>query len=383
MTRRFAAVILGVAQALPGSLAAVQRPVPPPRIAAEVLRVGGAGDTILGANRVTKAVMAPRGGLFVVQWSEPRVLVLDPAGKLVQLIGREGYGPREFQRVDAIGLRGDSLWAWDGVIRRLTLFSPDFGRSAEYHLGVAVRDPGYTRIGVIGILGDGSAIASPGFTKEGLKAGVPRPILRVGRGGEVFDTLYRLPLHGSILVTERSIWVYSPLGDQPLVEVSPRGDFLLRLDRVASASAAPQSFTLELLGPDGRRISSRSHRYTPIPVPRRVRDSLVEHATTGLGGAANSPERRDARAAVLRQMRLPEFYPPVRSVLIGSDRTIWLRRERDTGGVALWEVTDQLGQPVFSVQIAAALRVLAVGEGTIWAAADDADGITTLVRLRY
>ncbi len=59
-----------------------------------------------------------------------------------------------------------------------------------------------------------------------------------------------------------------------------------------------------------------------VRIPRAVSDSARNHFLATPGPYGIQPERR----AAVRQLRVPEYYPPVRDVIVGQDRTIWLGR---------------------------------------------------------
>src|SRR5690606_11957666 len=49
----------------------------------------------------------------------------DAEGRLVRVVGREGSGPGEFRRLDALGLLGDTLWVFDSGNTRFGYFTLD------------------------------------------------------------------------------------------------------------------------------------------------------------------------------------------------------------------------------------------------------------------
>jgi hypothetical protein len=67
----------------------------------------------------------PDGGAVVGESSEGTVYRLGSDGSVVETWGRSGEGPGEYQRFDAILLKGDSVVISDGVLRRVTVRAPD------------------------------------------------------------------------------------------------------------------------------------------------------------------------------------------------------------------------------------------------------------------
>jgi hypothetical protein len=69
----------------------------------------------------------PDGGAVVGEYAEGRVYRLGADGTVLETWGRKGEGPGEYQRFDAILLKGDSVLVSDDGLRRVTLRSPSGG----------------------------------------------------------------------------------------------------------------------------------------------------------------------------------------------------------------------------------------------------------------
>lgn len=79
--------------------------------------------TPLGGSRVAVGMTAPL-------W----VLVFGPSGELEATLGRQGDGPGEFSHVTSVvALPADSVAVWDGLRRRISVFTADgrFAREAD------------------------------------------------------------------------------------------------------------------------------------------------------------------------------------------------------------------------------------------------------------
>lgn len=88
-----------------------------------------------------------------------------------------------------------------------------------------------------------------------------------------------------------------------------------RLTRaVAARTAGPWS--------GSRRSRAWADAASPVPVPGHVRDSLREAISGRLPG-----NFRNAQAELTKGLFLPNEFPPVTGLGVGSDRKIWVRRE--------------------------------------------------------
>lgn len=69
--------------------------------------------------------ITPDGGALIGDFRAGTIFRIGPGGSVVAAWGRKGEGPGEYQGLDAILLRGDSIMVSDGRLRRLTLLSKD------------------------------------------------------------------------------------------------------------------------------------------------------------------------------------------------------------------------------------------------------------------
>lgn len=107
-----------------------------------------------------------------------RIVRLDRTGKVTQRIGAKGSGPGEFRSVSWMGVGvGDSLYTWDGVQRRLSVFAPN-GR----YVRAESPEHGLQHPGVFGRLRDGRWLVVTHTQRESRVGGVDieQTILHVG-----------------------------------------------------------------------------------------------------------------------------------------------------------------------------------------------------------
>jgi len=137
------------------------------------------------------------GNLYVLDADGIRVLGYGPDGSLLASWGREGGGPGELgggfgggPRAMAMG-PGDTLWVDDRSNQRLTLIPVGGGEPTALALPQTSRGFGgamsVDSAGVVAILSTFS------FSPDDTGGMPPRPIIRLGRDGEVGDTLWTAP----------------------------------------------------------------------------------------------------------------------------------------------------------------------------------------------
>jgi hypothetical protein len=133
------------------------------------------------------------GGALVGEFGEGTFYRIGSDGSVVETWGRKGEGPGEYQALDAILLRGDSILVSDGRLRRLTLQSPDGEvRTARLPAGTFLHQ-------VSAILTDGRLLLVPGDGYGAVAETRPewvfqtQPILATDLEAGTVDTLAELP----------------------------------------------------------------------------------------------------------------------------------------------------------------------------------------------
>jgi hypothetical protein len=114
---------------------------------------------------------------------------------------------------------------------------------------------------------------------------------------------------------------------------------------------------------------TRSYSYRPRRLSRAVIDSLTRWA---LGSSAPAGiSRREYERLIRAALNLPEFEPPVSRLLIGRDNSIWLRREHLGGGEVVWNVLDDVGNPVAIARTDADITLFQMDRDAAWGVETD------------
>lgn len=161
-------------------------------VAEPLFRVGWDPDGPL-FTWVQSGQILPDGGALVGDFRSGKIYRIGPDGSLLGTWGPKGEGPGEYQALDAILLRGDSILVSDGRLRRVTLLSLDGEVLATRRLAGTFLHQAST------ILTDGRLLLVPGDGYGGVgetrSAWVfeTQPILTVDPDGGTADTLAELP----------------------------------------------------------------------------------------------------------------------------------------------------------------------------------------------
>ena len=207
---------------------------------------------------------------------------------------------------------------------------------------------------------DGRALSSRG-ANPGLA------LRRLSRSGEVLDTIATMEWPGNAIEHERDARLFPgehPLRDLPplglgeyLTALKPDGSAVVRIGKVHE-DATPPTFDLLVISIRGDTLLHRSVEYEPREVTRAMERRLADEYAGWRAGdySSRSSELTETtlertRRAARRVFWVPEYLPPVRQVVAGTDGTIWLLRELREDRVDIWEVYDSRGTLEGTVEI--------------------------------
>lgn len=348
-------------------------------------RFGGTGDSLSDLIQPQVAVIAPDGNSLVFDYRTREIKVYDPAGKYLRRVGRRGQGPGEYERVGTMGYLGDTLWITDPQLRRITLFPPGSGEPKTFPLRYEPTVTG-TLMGTMpqGML-RGGLIVAQGVLSPGRPASTPTvesPVVLMRRDGTFADTAAMPTIRASRDISFRAIdrqgrqvtWGGGqPFRSEHFLGARTDGRGFVLVSPAATARSGEAAFQVQTFDSLGRQMRSRSYSYQPVRVTDRMRDSVI--SAVGIRGV-------DSTAAVRRQIELADFVPTVTNLRVGSDGSVWLRRERLVNDGLLWTVIDPSGALVGRVMMPAGATIAAAAMDRVLTFENDADGVQWAVRYR-
>lgn len=330
------------------------------------------------------------GSLYLADGTFPAVLHLEPNGELRRILGRAGDGPGEFVRVSQLGVVRDSLWVSDFGLLRVTLFPRDGRGQRTVNFGAPPRGTGaagpLSRGLVTAMLPDGQMLLETVETADGSRGGEPRRRLALGASRElaVRDTLLVLPIeHPSMRFFYRqdASYIPQPFSDDPLMAIASDGSLLVEVERPAARDRKEAAFTVRAWR-DGRTPAwSREITYRPAPLTDALVDSIMGLYDLPSGPGTRTPITGDS---VRRRLYRPPVFPPVERVVVGRDRSVWLKvhfadSPKDR---AEWLLLSPNGFPVRRVSTDPRFRPFEVTRATLWGAFIDPDDVPQVVRYR-
>lgn len=293
-----------------------------------------------------------RDRIVVADMGSHRLAFYDLEGRFQRSAGRQGRGPGEFQYLTWVGALGpDSVIAWDAGLKRFTVLSAD-GRAARSMAPVGAMGFFPT---IYGVFVDGTLLMSSGM---GAGAGRDGPwrdtttFLRVGRNGEVLDSLGRFPgpeqVRGSGAAGASRTYA-RPFGRETFAAVHGNAYTVSTGDR----------YELVTHEADGRvrRILRRD-----VPAVRLTRREIAGYRAELLAavGAADAPAWR----RLLDETPFPDALPPVMGLIAGPDGELWAREAQPPstlGEGATWSVFGRDGRWLGSTRAPPGFAIHQVG----------------------
>jgi hypothetical protein len=358
---------------------------PPMRPLIEELRIDGSAHEW----KQIKAIRSgPAGHILVGEAIGKSIRLFSPSGQLVRTLGRPGQGPGEFLNASTFGTLGDTIWAGDGGLNRVTFFAlsgnvlgtmrTDSGlMRVRDSTGKVVHIPRMSAAAPVVLYRDGTALVIPTLfatDADTLGNSVVYPYWRTTWRGRVIDTAVTGLLENPMVRImsrdgTRRNFIQNPFPQREQVGVSVDGR------RLAVASAAftgrdAWSYSVRLSDAAGRELYRRRFPFSRAQVPGRVIDSLAAELRT-----------RYRNYLVPREViPAPPSYPPVSKVLVATDGSVWLRGRDDPAG-ATWTILDPRGDPVATVREPQRTRFIEIDAG-LWAIERDEDDVESIVRYR-
>jgi len=343
----------------------------------ERLRLGSLEDADVGFSRVGGVSVDPAGRIYVAEYLDKNIRVYDLAGRHVRTIGGEGEGPGEFRDISGFGVVGDTIWAIDVRLRRMTLFDsvgevlttgPIEGvavslqdqESDGYVVPVALRRDGY----FMGRMTRFSRRVETTANGVAPSDTVRVPRIRFFPTGEVADTigwdLFPPPVDRSFKEVEVAGVRYRvprPPSDQPGTVNLAETQWVV--ERPLAVSPQDGFFSVTRIGDNQDTIFTHHYRYKPQEYSPESLDALAfgqfpmpaVFSPTGPPVPSGGARLKAVQDAIREAMEFPRFQPPVQEFRAGEDGTLWLRREEMGGQYQRWLVIGPAGIPRGYVEV--------------------------------
>jgi hypothetical protein len=351
--------------------------------------------------RVSSVAVGPREQIVVLVPSEMNFRVYDRTGKKLGAFGRRGSGPGEFQGPGALGWVADTFWVHDYNLRRISWFGPDLKLirtepTPEPKMEGAITPAGNLRgVRFMPFLlnRDGWMIGDGGVSRSANERqpwerfiGLQAPsgeITKLPFSPNFEDPRVQMFYEGFYRPLPYTLW--------PSVSVSPDGSrFGILTVENTSKDGGVISVTTYGVGdlsrgtsPEGALKVQLAKRipFKGEPVPTRVRDSVLASFLPPPGRPTEGPADLPQRFQAMARERMPSFYNPIESMVLGLDKTVWLLRPTRNDQWSA-DVYDGNGTLLGRVEPPKKTRIRHGTATHVWTTQRDEDDLISIVRYR-
>lgn len=364
-----------------------------PKLTAELdLQIGSIDDPDYSLTFIRAIEASVEGRIYSLHPVEQVIRVFHADGTFAGTIGGRGDGPSEFQNVIDMGWVADTLWALDASDYRFKQFSVDGDYLGSFAVPFRIEEdlgspqPPRAR----GLLFDGTVHGSPPSLSRQIAAGTltREVLLLMTRDGEVTDTVTSVPLGGNEWAISdpddpRRPQSYSsqPFADGQLWAFSPTEGAVILLERPAPAAGPSAAFRVTKLSLDGDTVFSREHQVRAVRVIKEEVDSILDTRAESLGdhpffNVTVARARELAEASLYR----PAFKPPITTMVLGRDGSIWLRQQPVADREVPWLILNSEGEAIGQVLLPVRTVLHVIDPPHIWGSTTDELDVPYLVR---
>lgn len=331
--------------------------------------------------------VGPSGTIAIAQAQDHQVRFFGSSGSLLTKFGRTGEGPGEFRNLmgSSVGSDGKQFWIISRSPPRVTLTDDRGGLLG----GVA------TPVGMMAPSRSSDAEAFAGFALP-IAFGRDSTFVVLVAGGKFPAWLHRNAIAPAlvhvapsgtfknfIVGAERSdadctvtlVGSSVPLAfcPQPLFDIRSDAGVaaVLHVDKVQSGRWSYHWALVNVAR--GDTVKSASGTVAAVRIPSRIADSA---RTAQASSKSLAPPLADA----IRQMQLPEYYPPIRRIIVAQDNAIWLEEATSQSSTRSWRWIDLKSAATGVITVPAVFSLVAVLPGQLWGYESDADGVQSVVR---
>lgn len=343
----------------------------------ELIRIGEWDREGYSLTRISSVAVGPGGQVYVSQPDVAQVWAYDLAGGFLHSIGRRGSGPGEFLMPSSLGFSDGVLWVSDPISQRVTSFDSLgvlLGTIPGQNLEI---EPGIFVGGAIPLSDGTFALAGMRRWPAGLRD-IEMPILEVDSAGMILDTLITISSSNTGSQQIGTISFSLGIQDAALISVSPDGSGVVAVERtVRESSGELPTFVIERQGV-GQSPSFR------VSIPYEARPLTQERVAHDVDGVFTaSPSFPISRSELRKAYEAFAHLPPVTSLALGVDGSIWIGREDPyPDPLRKWEVFDPDGRPCGALMLPQDQVVKWSDGGLLWVAGRDEYDVPYLVQYR-
>lgn len=162
-----------------------------------------------------------------------------------------------------------------------------------------------------------------------------------------------------------------PVPTGTLWAIHPWGEGLVLLEQTHPPDDNSGTLLLTRIDGDGSIASQTQFAYRPRPLRKETADSIVNQIAANwsrkLSRIGRPVDEAAARNNVEEDLALPKYWPAADRVLLGTDGSVWFRRQGSPADTDIWDVIRPDGTLHGQLRVSSSLLLQQVSMGSIFA----------------
>ena len=318
------------------------------------------------------------GEIFVSDYDGNNIKKFSPDGKFLKIIGRKGEGPGDLSGPSYLETNKDRLIVWESRNGRFSLFNleGDFIKSIQFPWVTGL-------LWDLGALPDGRIIID--FEKtdlENREHPQERRIELCSFDMEHIETIYSKKLFRTKRITKPvTLSVPQPWNPNVFWDVTPEGKIVVGFS---------EKYEIEVYDPVQGKLFSFDHKYKPVEVNKKDKETFFSIFTITFIGADGQKERKTgAPDYIIKNTEFPKFKPAFNSIMVDSEGNIWVHANRKKGEEEnkYFDVFNERGEFINNVKILGETdypfyRFSRIVNRCFWKIETDEEGFFSVVKYR-
>lgn len=281
------------------------------------------------------------GNICVSDFAANNIKILNPEGKLIKVVGRQGQGPGDFNSPSFIDRSGDRLIVWEARNRRFSILDENgrFIKSVPHSFEIG-RPEGMKA------LPDGRVILMTEMQVE-IKNVLQQwfRLFLLSPDLEILKTIYSVKLEMRKLITE-PITMYVPQPFRPFIY----WDILVDGHIAVGFS---DKYEIEIHDPDKGKLYAFSHDYLPIEVNDEDKKRHFSIFTMTVWKGNTKETKKGAPDYVKNNTSFLKYKPAFKNLVSDDEGNIWVQPYNKNRGAEeqFFDVFDKKGKFIQSVEI--------------------------------
>jgi len=318
-----------------------------------------------------------KNNIYVCDYRANNIKVLNPSGKFMKTIGRQGQGPGEFEMPFHIAISKDRLVVWELGNRRISVLNPE----GEFIKSIQIaRNEGWPR--KIRALPNGDFVIEKEKTYYGNNEKPQECTIEIYSPDlERKKTLYTQEVwENKYIVTPVSTNVPQPFTARVYWDVSPEGKIFIGFS---------EDYIIEMYDYEKGRLSSFSHEYEPVKITEEDKKTWFAGMTSVRSSGSSREEKKGAPDYIVKNTKFPKQKPAFRNILVDGEGNILVfgYQKADFEKARNFDAFDRGGKFISNVQIEGdvtfpSLTWVVPMANLFWSIEQDEEGLFRIVKSR-